>query len=280
MTMVETATHAAKLRVRFVRADDGERLAVYELGEPIRGTVLALHGFGSSALHTWSATQWLQILADAGLRVIAIDLRGHGKSGKPLDARAYSLAQIQRDAIVVIDALGIGEIDLLGYSMGARVAWELMRADPTRFRRGVLGGMSSARPLERLSADDAERMVLSTNADGVTVAEPPNRDPGATNSMSGQYSALLNRKGNVPEALIALIRGLEHDHDVDLRQAPKQPMFFAAGEFDGLLNDTRVLAAASGTQDVLVLPHRNHVNAPGAPLFKAEGTKFLVSDVC
>jgi pimeloyl-ACP methyl ester carboxylesterase len=81
-------------------------------GEP----VVLVHGFASRAEHNWGVTQWYTTLAPH-YRVIALDCRGHGKSGKPHDAAAYSGDTMGDDVIRLIDYLGIKRTLLMGYSM-------------------------------------------------------------------------------------------------------------------------------------------------------------------
>jgi 2-succinyl-6-hydroxy-2,4-cyclohexadiene-1-carboxylate synthase len=88
---------------------------------PGRRTLVLLHGFTSSALG-WGGL--LDDFAAAGLRVIAFDLHGHGRSDAPSDARRYTMEHCQADIIAALGLLGVhsGEAILLGYSMGGRIA--------------------------------------------------------------------------------------------------------------------------------------------------------------
>lgn len=88
---------------RFVVAPDGVRLATYETGDPDAPTVLAVHGFASSASANWYATGWVRELERAGRRVLSFDQRGHGLSGKPHDPSAYSMAILVADVQAVLD---------------------------------------------------------------------------------------------------------------------------------------------------------------------------------
>jgi len=84
-------------------------------------TLVMLHGF------TGSAAAWgrhLGALAAYGLRVIAFDLPGHGRSDAPADARRYAIERCQQDILAALRELGVsqGQAILLGYSMGGRIA--------------------------------------------------------------------------------------------------------------------------------------------------------------
>src|SRR3989441_478289 len=80
-----------------------------------------LHGF------TGSAAGWgrqLDTFAAYGLRVIALDLLGHGQSDAPDDPQRYAIEHCQQDILAALQELGVskGQAILLGYSMGGRIA--------------------------------------------------------------------------------------------------------------------------------------------------------------
>jgi len=115
----------------------------------------------------WWRTWWRigPALAERGWRVIAVDLRGHGTS-PPIDglATAESLAT---DIGATLDALGVGPVDaLIGHSLGAAVAMELLHRNPDVARRVVLED-----PPGQTRADDVEfqanleREVLAARRD-------------------------------------------------------------------------------------------------------------------
>ena len=79
--------------------------------------VLLVHGNGAHA-HWWDP---LVPLLVRGRRLIALDLRGHGRSGRPREI-AYRLPDYERDFVAVLDALAPGPVPLIAHSMGARAA--------------------------------------------------------------------------------------------------------------------------------------------------------------
>lgn len=99
---------------------DGTELAVQRMGEG--RPVLLLHGLFSDANANWIRFGHAQKLADAGFEAIIPDLRAHGASGKPHDASAYPADVLVQDVAALVEALGLEEYDLVGFSLGARTA--------------------------------------------------------------------------------------------------------------------------------------------------------------
>ena len=94
---------------------NGIRLGVEQRGHASKSasTLVMLHGF------TGSAAGWglhLDTLAAYGLRVIALDLPGHGQSDAPRDPRRYSIEHCRRDILAALPQLGVskGQAILLG----------------------------------------------------------------------------------------------------------------------------------------------------------------------
>lgn len=108
---------------------------VHGNGDP----VVLVHGYLASAWINWGMAG-----VDAALardhQVVALDMPGHGLSGKPVDEAAYGV-QMAEDVIAVMDHLEIRKAHVVGYSMGGMIAMKLMTSHPDRVRSCVLGGM-------------------------------------------------------------------------------------------------------------------------------------------
>ena len=85
-------------------------------GEP----VLLLHGFPDSS-HVWR--HQVPALVNAGMRVIAPDLRGFGESAKPQEVEAYAMRRLVADVVAVLYALEIERTHVVGHDWGAGLAW-------------------------------------------------------------------------------------------------------------------------------------------------------------
>lgn len=116
----------------------GARLAVHRMGKG--RPVLLLHGLFSSAQVNWIKYGHAAQLADAGFEAIMPDLRAHGESDAPHDPDAYPADVLVKDALSLVEELGLTDYDLCGFSLGARTAVRSVLAGLSP-RRLVLGGM-------------------------------------------------------------------------------------------------------------------------------------------
>jgi pyruvate dehydrogenase E2 component (dihydrolipoamide acetyltransferase) len=103
------------------RADAGSADAPPEEADP----VVLVHGYGGDK-NSWLFVQ--QPLADEGHRAIALDLPGHGASGK--DVGDGSLSTLAECVTGLLDALGIGRAHLVGHSLGGAVVAAVAKAAP------------------------------------------------------------------------------------------------------------------------------------------------------
>lgn len=90
--------------------------------------VLLCHGFPES-WYSWR--HQIPILADAGYRVIAPDLRGYGGTEGPPERESYSIMDLVGDMVGLVAALGEKRAIIIGHDWGATVAWHaaLLRPD-------------------------------------------------------------------------------------------------------------------------------------------------------
>ncbi|XXM80320.1 alpha/beta fold hydrolase [Microbacterium sp. PMB16] len=247
-----------------VYAADGTRLATYTWGDLDAPVVVAVHGFASNARDNWVLTGWVRELTRAGYRVLALDQRGHGHSAKPHQPVDYGIRTLATDVESVMDAYLVDDAFYLGYSLGARVGWEVVRDLPQRIERAVLGGVPDGIPLARLNLDQVRAYI----ADGTPVADQTTQN----------YIALTERvPGNDLQALVALAEGMRASGtiDPDPADAPTRPILFATGSKDAIIEGSRALASAAHDGRFFEIPNRNHFNAPGSRDFKEAGLAFL-----
>jgi pimeloyl-ACP methyl ester carboxylesterase len=111
------------------RRGDGVRLHVVEAGPRGGQPVLLLHGFPEC----WACWRYqIAPLAAAGLRVIVPDQRGYNLSDRPPSLGAYRLDRLTRDAVALLDDVGVDRTVVVGHDWGGMVAWWLAITEPQR----------------------------------------------------------------------------------------------------------------------------------------------------
>jgi pimeloyl-ACP methyl ester carboxylesterase len=145
-------------RVRTVLAG-GHTLSYTEAGPPDGEVVVLLHGLASDS-QTWDRA--IGPLAAHGLRVLAVDLLGHGASDKP--AGGYLLDDFADSLAAFLDAIAVPAATLCGHSLGGAIAVHFGVLHPDRLRRLVLvsaGGLGrEVHPVLRAASLRAAPAVL------------------------------------------------------------------------------------------------------------------------
>lgn len=228
-------------------------------GEPI----LLIHGFASNHAVNWVNPSWLETLSRAGRRVVALDNRGHGQSGKLYDPAAYAVPLMAQDARNLLVHLGIARADVMGYSMGARITATLALADPALVRAAVLGGLGDRLVAGAgLSAGIAEAMEAPALA---SLSDP----------MQRMFRAFAEATHSDLRALAACIRGARDTlSEADVGRIAC-PTLVAVGTADLVAGDAHRLAAMLPHGEALDIPRRDHNLAVGDKVFKAGVLAFL-----
>ncbi len=92
-----------------------------------------------------------------GRRVIALDMRGHGESGKP--EGGYRIQRLAKDLAEIVDVLGLTSADVLGHSMGASIIWSYLDLfGPAKLRKLVIVDQAPmVAALPKWTGDDRRR---------------------------------------------------------------------------------------------------------------------------
>lgn len=120
---------------RYLKLASGLEVRVVEAGRPDAVPVVLVPGWGGNA---WVFHETLLPLAAAGLRPIAVELKGHGLSDKPTIAGSYTSSAMTLHLVQILDALSLPRAGLVGHSMGAAVAADAAAAFPDRVSGLVL----------------------------------------------------------------------------------------------------------------------------------------------
>lgn len=240
---------------------DGVEIAYLDegQGEPI----VLVHGFASNKEVNWVHPGWVTTLTRAGRRVIALDNRGHGASGKLYEPSLYHTTRMAADVRALLDHLALPRADVMGYSMGARITAFLALSDPQRVRSAVLGGLGS-RLVEGVGLPEtiAEALEAPSLAD---VTDPTGRT----------FRSFAELTRSDLKALAACIRGSRQVITREQAHSIRVPMLIAVGTKDTVAGSPQDLAAMIPGSRALDIPGRDHMVAVGDKVFKAGVIEFL-----
>ena len=111
-------------------------------GDPHSPTLLLVNGLGSQCLNY--AEEWCQLFCDEGFHVVRFDNRDVGLSTK-LEGTEYVLADMARDAVAVLDAVGVDKAHVMGCSMGGMIVQRLVLDHPAPRALHDLGDVTNRR---------------------------------------------------------------------------------------------------------------------------------------
>jgi pimeloyl-ACP methyl ester carboxylesterase len=238
--------------VEIAYLDEGE-------GEPI----VLVHGFASSKNVNWVYPTWVSELKKAGRRVVALDNRGHGDSGKLYDAAQYEVAIMAGDVVALMDHLRIERADVMGYSLGSRMTAALALSHPQRLRSAILGGIGIGMIV---GGGPGENVALALEA-------PSLED--VTDPVGRTFRAFADQTRSDRRALAACLRGsrrlMTHEEAADVTV----PVLIAVGTTDEIAGSAAALAGIIPGSKVLDIPDRDHMRAVGDKVYKAGVLEFL-----
>ena len=240
---------------------DGVEIAYFDEGEG--EPILLIHGFASNAQVNWVYTGWVQSLEADGRRVVALDNRGHGRSAKPRDPAAYPAPAMAEDARRLLDHLGLGRADVMGYSMGARIAAFLALDHPDRVRSAVFGGLGIGM-IRGVGAPEPIAEALEA-PDPAAIADP----------VAQSFRAFADQTGSDRLALAACIRASRQTLTPQLAARLSVPILVAVGTKDSIAGSPAELAALIPGAQALDIPNRDHMLAVGDRVYKAGVLEFL-----
>ncbi|MFF3016602.1 alpha/beta fold hydrolase [Streptomyces sp. NPDC057939] len=189
---------ATEVTHRLVASPAG-RIHVVEQGAgPL---VLLVHGFPES-WYSWR--HQMPVLAAAGYRVAAIDVRGYGRSSKPGDVEAYRMLELVEDNVAVVHALGERSAVIIGHDWGSAIAANSALTRPDVFRAvGMLSVPYAPRggpmPSEVFAAmgGDEEFYISYFQEPGRAEAEI---EPDVRDWIAGFYAAMSADTQPAPDA--------------------------------------------------------------------------------
>jgi pimeloyl-ACP methyl ester carboxylesterase len=228
-------------------------------GDPI----VLVHGFASTKNVNWVYPAWVSELRKDGRRVIALDNRGHGESAKLYEPASYSIAAMASDVTGLMDHLDIGSADIMGYSLGGRIAAHIALASPQRVRSAIFGGIGMA--------------MIEGGGPGENVAaalEAPSIDD-VTDPVGRTFRAFADQTRSDRLALAACMRGSRGLMSKEEVGRIGVPVLVAVGTSDEVAGSGPALGALIPGAQVLDIPNRDHMRAVGDKVYKTGVIEFL-----
>ncbi len=240
------------------------RYTIQGQGEP----VVLIHGFLANVETNWMAPGIFAELAK-DYRVIGIDNRGHGKSGKPHGKENYG-AKMPKDAINLLDELGIEKAHFMGYSMGGFITTNIVCNYPDRVISAIVGGAGWMRPGGLVSGGRNAIAESLENGSGIGPLFDQLRPEGEPAMPKEQLDAMNKAlmAMNDPLALAAVIRGMGDLLVTEAQlKANRIPTRAIIGEIDPLREGVTEMEKVMSALDVVVVDGADHMTAFTNPAF-------------
>jgi len=272
--MVET------LRKKTLSADGTE--IYYETytrpGEKPR--LLFVHGVGGD-LDAWQFVR--EPLLEAGYSAVALDVRGSGYSGHPRSARSYTLERMNDDILSVINAEGLGPVDLVGHSGGAVVSLAFALAHPEKVGKLILIAPSYAPP--RYGGSPLLRALYAPFIAFFSLISPPAPAPWHSPYPPGKHHQEVELYGLVRtmyhNSLASYLRISQMLMRVNFESQlaeVKMPTLLIAAENDGIypLKVAKVMGEKIPNAKLVVVAGANHVLPLNQPAEVVEAIEAFI----
>ncbi|WP_423840851.1 alpha/beta hydrolase [Vibrio mytili] len=122
----------------------------------MKKVIVFVHGFPDSA-NAWR--HQVDPFVSAGYRVITLDMRGYGKTSKPMEKEHYHITMLASDVKAVLDHLNIEKAHVVGHDWGSVVSWAFAGVYPQATKS--LTAISAGHPLGILSMPDIQQREMS-----------------------------------------------------------------------------------------------------------------------
>jgi pimeloyl-ACP methyl ester carboxylesterase len=236
-----------------------DEIGTRESGRP----VILVHGFSSNRNENWRRLGWYGALERKAIRFAAFDCRGHGESDKPHDPAAYAREAMIGDVFALMDHLDAERADLIGYSMGARIALAAALAHPERIPLLIAGGVGG-KLLEPAPAGNPMADAMEAT-DPASIGEP----------MLRSFRQFADEQGEDRKALAACARARHAPFTRAMLAGLRVPTLIVAGARDELAGNPADLAATIPGARAIALPGCDHFSAISHALFKGSALDFL-----
>lgn len=240
-------------------------------GPPTGVPVVLIHGFSANY------AMWDDVRAGLAntYRVIAMDCRGHGTSGKPHDQGAYGIEMVN-DVTRLLDHLHIARAHVVGYSLGGSIALKLLETHPERLLSVTSGGSQGFRAGDTTELWDSAFVKKLVAGEPLSQAMLETAPPGFP-APSPEQRAMMARMDSVQDSRALGAQRLGNPGlYVDYAKLAKRhvPTLLIVGELD---NPARFaeLRAAMPSAEFVVVPGVRHGRVPDTPEFLSALRAFV-----
>jgi pimeloyl-ACP methyl ester carboxylesterase len=260
---------------------DSNGVRIRYLDEGHGPPVILVHGYtGNADRHFVGPGLFGDLARD--YRVVALDCRGHGKSDKPLDPKAYG-PEMAQDIVRLMNHLSIARAHIVGYSMGATLAGYLLTTDADRFLSATFVGYHPVRTWTAADDEEAEATARDLESDtpfrSLILAASPHDAPPSDDEIRRLSRTLA--AANDPKALAAY-NGSRRTLVVTDAQlaAVRVPALGIIGSADPSVGTMRELERVMPALSVVVIDGAAHGGDRGVmrrPEFRASLREFLAA---
>lgn len=198
--------------------------------------VILVHGFITTG-EGWKKSELYKTLQNAGYKVIILDMRGNGRSGKPHKSESYAHDAEAKDIIGLATSLGIRNYNVVGYSRGSIITARLLVLDK-RINKAVMGGMGT----DFTNPEWPRRKMFYRALMGDTVKE-----------LEGMVANV--QKAGLDQLALAYLQKEQPSTSKEMLATIKQPVLVICGDKDSDNGKGRDLAD--------VLPNATYAEVPG-----------------
>ncbi|GAA4323861.1 3-oxoadipate enol-lactonase [Pigmentiphaga soli] len=232
----------------------GPRLYVTDNGQPGGPPLVFFHGLG------WTHALWRRQAARYGdrYRIIAGDTRGHGLSDKP--PGPYTIAGMAEDWIRALDALGVEQWCLVGFSQGGRIAQQIAVTAPERTRAlVVIGSGCRDNPASRARMEQRLEAARQSTRHAAEVAAASIFSPAFIEREAGFVTRFIEQRAalDFTPLAAATLALLSFDVKADLARVGCPALVAVAGQ-------DQLCSVPTATEVAEALPHATLRTIPGS----------------
>jgi pimeloyl-ACP methyl ester carboxylesterase len=255
---------------------DSNAVRVHYTDEGVGEPVVLLHGFAVNADLNWRRPGILDALKK-DFRVIAMDLRGHGLSGKPHEPDKYGMEMVN-DVVRLLDHLHIQKVHIVGYSLGGFIALRLAVTNPERVLTVAPLGSGWEQPdksafLQAL-ADMARDLESGKGVGPISARLGGQRQkPGFLHTC---WVTLMTRYFNDRLALVGVLKGIPELAVTEQQlRGMSIPVCSIVGERDPLRIGAEAMKGIVPCHELTIIQGADHLRAPMRSELRETLSRFL-----